>query len=41
MSQFFLRYSKKLWGRPNHKGMFLGRWGTIVDDKEKKYCETI
>lgn len=35
MSQSFLRYSKNLWKKSNNKGMFLGRWGTIIDDKEK------
>jgi len=29
----FLRYS--IWKKPVHKSIFLGRWGTIIDDKEK------
>ena len=34
MSHLFLRYSKNIWKKPNQKGMFLGRWGTIIDDKD-------
>jgi len=29
----FIRYS--IWKKATNKGMFLGRWGTIIDDKEK------